>query len=114
MADVVNLGDIVFGLGPDTSRLRGALRDILQFGDALEQVAQSSAEGAAQLEAAMRRQEAAIVSSLTKMQNFNQTLRNSGAPPAMIIATQNAFKGLNEQMTSGALTPLQYQRSMEQ
>lgn len=114
MTDVVNLGDIVFGLGPDTSRLRTALRAILDFGDAVEQVAQSEEDGARRVEAAMRKQEAAIVSAITKMQNFNSELRRIGAPANLVKGTQDAFRQLNVEMTQGALTPLQYQRAMEQ
>lgn len=118
MAGVINLGDIVFGLGPDTSRLRTALRDILDFGEAVENAAANAADGGAKTEAAFRRQEAAIVRSLEQMRKFNDELRAAGttrgAPTDILKASQNAFKDLTAQMTSGALTPLQYQRAMEQ
>lgn len=114
MPGTINLGDIVFGLGPDTSRLRTALRDILDFGEAVENAANAATDGASKTEAAFRRQEAAIVRAITQMQNFNNTLRQAGAPADILRSSQNAFKDLNAQMTSGALTPLQYQRAMEQ
>lgn len=110
----VSIGDIVFGLGPDTSRLRRAVRDITDFGDALDKMAASTEDGANKAAAAMQKQEAATTSALQKMLNFNQQVRSAGSAPASIIGTSHlAFKQLSEEMTKGTLTSLEYQRAQE-
>lgn len=110
----ISIGDIVFGLGPDTSKLRKAIRDVLDFGDALDQMAESAEQGGNKQVAAMQRQEAAITSALQKMMNFNQAVRNTQGPKDAIAISQQAFKDLSNEMSRGTLTSLEYQRAQEQ
>jgi hypothetical protein len=107
----INLGDIVFGLGADSSRLRTALRDILDFGDAVEQVAQSQVEGSNKVLAQMMAQERAINRAKEAMLNFNQSIRMAGGPSDIIKLNQDAFKQLTDQMTTGTKGPLEMQRA---
>lgn len=112
----INLGDIVYGLGPDTSRLRTAVRDILDLGDTLDQMASGAVQATSQVEAGFRKQEAAIVSALKRMQDLNNSARSQNAPAGIVTNSQNAFKGLTNELARGLgspATPLEYQRAME-
>jgi tape measure domain-containing protein len=109
----INLGDIVWGLGPDTTKLRAALSAILDFGEATERAADSAEDGAKKTEAAFRKQEAAIVSAQMKMMQFNAAARNAGAPVAVTNQSTLAFKELSNQMVMGELTQLQFNRAQQ-
>jgi tape measure domain-containing protein len=110
----VNIGDIVFGLGADASRLRSVLSDIDAFGNAVENAAAAAAAAGTSMDKMWLRQEAAIVKATTQMQNFNARLRQAGAPPALIAQSQNAFAQLSNELTKGTVSQLEYQRAMEQ
>lgn len=110
---MLNLGDINFGLGVDTSALGESVRRVQQFGRAVEAAANSSAQGARQVEVALRKQEAATLGALQSVMRFNQEARRMHVPASMINQSANAFATLSTRMTQGALTGLQYQRAME-
>jgi len=107
----LNLGDINFGLGVDTSRLDRSTQAIINFGDRVERACKQTAEGAAQAAAALRRQEAAALSALQKTLNLNQAIRNAGAPTALIDSNAQAFQRLQRSMTAGELGALSFQRA---
>jgi len=109
----INLGDINFGLGPDTRRLDAARRAVLQFGQAVNRAAQDQSEGARKAEAALRRQEAAILSALQTTLKLNQAIRNSGANDRLIQSTTMTFNRLVRELGKGQVSALQFQRSME-
>ena len=71
----VNIGDIVFGLGADSARLRAALADVTAFGNTVEGVAAAAHAAGTEMDKMWLRQEAAIVKATTQMQNFNARLR---------------------------------------
>ena len=113
----ISLGDITFGIGPDTTRLRTSIGDITNFGRAVEAAARQTGAGAAQAEAALRRQEAAAISALQRVQRFQDQVARSNAPiPVMQGLNQLSTRGLEQitaRMTSGRLSAIQYQREME-
>ena len=109
----INLGDINFGLGPDTTRLERARRQVIQFGSAVDQAAQSNERGARQQEAAMRRQEKAILSTLQQLLKLNEAVRKAGDNPAQLNRTTQIFNRLTREMANGRVSALQFQRSME-
>lgn len=113
----ISLGQISFGIGPDTTRLRTSISDIVNFGSAVERAARLTAAGASAGEAALRRQEAAAISALQKVQRFQDQVARI-KPPANLAAGFNQLStvGLDRfvsRMTSGQLTALQFQREME-
>jgi tape measure domain-containing protein len=110
---MLSLGDINFGLGVDTSSLGESVRRVQQFGHQVEAAARSSAQGARQVEIALRKQEAATLGALQSVMRFNQEARRMHVPASMINQSANAFATLSTRMTQGALTGLQYQRAME-
>lgn len=109
----INLGDINFGLGPDTRRLDEARKSVLQFGQAVNRAAQSQVEGARKAEQAMRRQEKSILSALQSTLKMNEALRRAGAPNQLIQQSTNAFNRLVKELGKGQVSALQFQRSME-
>jgi tape measure domain-containing protein len=109
----LNLGDIRFGLGPDVTALRSAMRDVYRFGDALDHVAQQQGAAARQVEAAMRRQEAAVARSLERMRNLTDRARLGGLGNSpQIQELQRTFRELTQDMASGVRSPLEFQRAM--
>lgn len=109
----INLGDINFGLGPDTRRLDAARQSILKFGQTVNRVAQSQAEGARQTETALRRQEKAVLSALQSTLNLNKSIRASGTNANLINTTTNSFNRLTKELTRGKVSALTFQRAME-
>lgn len=109
----VFLGDINFGLGVDTARLDAAVQQVNAFGQVVDRAAQSQVAGARQVEAALRRQEAAMVSAIQKVQQLNDGLRRSGAGDAAFQQTTNALNTLVNELGVGRVNALQFQRSME-
>jgi tape measure domain-containing protein len=113
----ISLGDITFGIGPDTTRLRQSIGDITNFGRAVEGAAQATQGAATGATAALLRQEQAAISALQKVQRFQDQVARSAATPQL----QNQFNNLSTQgldtfiqrMTSGQMTAIQFQREME-
>lgn len=109
----INLGDINFGLGPDTRRLEEARRQVLRFGEAVNRAALDQSDGARATEAALRRQEKAITSTLNQILKMNDALRRTGDNPAQLNRTTASFNRLVREMAQGRVSALQFQRSME-
>lgn len=114
----ISLGDITFGIGPDTTRLRSSINDITSFGRAVEHAAALAAAGANSGEAALRRQENAAIAALQKVQRFQDQVARIGAP-ANLQAGFNQLSTVSldrvtAAMTSGRLSALEYQRAMTQ
>lgn len=109
----INLGDINFGLGPDTRRLENARREVVRFGQAVNQAAADQGDGARRTEAAMRRQEKAMVDTFNKILKLNDAIRKTKIDPAYFNTTTNTFERLVREMGRGQVSALQFQRSME-
>lgn len=113
----ISLGQITFGIGPDTTRLRSSISDIVNFGSAVDRAARQAAAGAQAGEAALRRQEAAAISALQKVQRFQDQVARTRAPANLQASFNNlSTTGLDRfvsRMTSGQLSALQFQREME-
>ena len=71
----INLGDVSFRLGADTSSLTKAVGKLQNFGAAVDKMAASSDKGAKAVADAMRRQEKASGDSLRTVLNYNRRLR---------------------------------------
>lgn len=109
----INLGDINFGLGADTRRLDSARQAILDFGNAVNAAAAAQGKGARQAEAAMRRQEKAIVDALQSTLKMNDAIRKAGQDNTAINRTTTSLNRLVGELTKGRVSALQFQRSME-
>lgn len=108
----INLGDINFGLGADTARLEAARKQILAFGRDVEKAASSQAEGARKAEAAMRKQETAILSGLQKVLDLNNTIRKFDGNANYLNNTSAAFTRLITAIGQGPVSALEFQRGM--
>lgn len=113
----ISLGDITFGIGPDTTRLRQSIGDITAFGRAVEGAAQATAGAATGATAALLRQEQAAINALQKVQRFQDQVARSAMPQNLTAGfNQLSTQGLDRfvaRMTSGQLTAIQFQREME-
>ena len=109
----INLGDINFGLGPDTSRLDQARKAVLDFGQAVNRTARLQSEGSRKVEADLRRQERAILSAMQKTLGLNQAIRATGNSDTLIKSTTSSFNRLVKELANGQVSALQFQRSME-
>jgi hypothetical protein len=76
----ISLGSINFGLAPDTSRLQSAMRDVVNFGNAIDSMAASVGGASNQVVDAMSRQEKAMTAALARIQQYNDQVRRAGAP----------------------------------
>lgn len=113
----ISLGQITFGIGADTTRLRTSINDITSFGTAVERAAASTAAGANVAATAMLKQEKAAISALQKVQKFQDAVGRMQAPEALIngfnrLSTRN-LDLLIQRMTMGQLSTIQFQREME-
>ncbi len=113
----IDLGQITFGIGADTTRLRSAIGDITGFSAAVVTAASSTAAGANTVATALAKQEQAAINALQKVQRFQDAVNRLQAPEALTRGlNQISTRGLDlltQRMTSGQLTALQYQREME-
>lgn len=113
----ISLGQIVFGIGPDTTRLRTSISDITRFGQAVENAARAAAQGANNGADALMRQERAAISALQRVQRFQDQVRRSAAPANLVQGFDTlSTTGLDRfvaRMTSGRLSAIQFQREME-
>ena len=113
----INLGQITFGIGADTTRLAGSISDITRFGAAVTAAATSATTAGTAVEAAFRRQEGAVISALQKVQRFQDAVSKLEAPTRLTAGlNQLSTRGLDllvQRMTSGQLSALQFQREME-
>jgi tape measure domain-containing protein len=109
----ISLGSINFGLAPDTSRLQSAMRDVVNFGNAIDSMAASVGGASNQVVDAMSRQEKAMTAALARIQQYNDQVRRAGAPDQLIQHSTLAFKDLTSELSRGQLSSLEYQRAME-
>lgn len=113
----ISLGQITFGIGADTTRLRQSITDITSFGTAVERAAANAAGGSNAASSALLRQEKAAISALQKVQKFQDAVGRMQAPEALIqgfnrLSTHN-LDLLIQRMTMGQLSTIQFQREME-
>jgi len=76
----IDLGQISFGIGPDTTRLRSSIQDIVRFGSTVEQAYRAAANGATAYEGVLAKQERAMISALQRVQNFQDQISRARAP----------------------------------
>lgn len=110
----LNLGDITFALGTDTSGLDRAAQKLVQFSQKVDSAAKSTSDGAAEIAAAYKKQEAAITSALNKVLNLNASIVRSGAESTgMTQQVAAAFQKYTNTLTAGAASALVFQRANE-
>lgn len=108
----INLGDINFGLGPDTRRLDAARRSILNFGQAVNRVASSQSEGARKAEQAMLRQERAMLKALQTTMNLNTAIRSTGGQETLVNTTTASINRLVKALSTGKVSAKEFQRAL--
>ena len=108
----VNLGDISFGLGPDTRRLEAARQAIIRFGAQVDKAAKSQAEGARQTEAALRRQEKAMLNAVETTKKLASAVRSIGGHEGIINHQTKALHSLIDQLQHGPASAHAFQRAM--
>lgn len=109
----INIGDINFGLGADTRRLEASIKAVLDFGRAVNSAAKSQVDGARQAEAALRKQEKALIDAYNQTVKLNDEIRRTGASSGLLQTTTNNYNRLTRELGQGRVSALQYQRSME-
>ena len=109
----LNLGDITFGLGADTTGLEKSVAKLQRFGTEVDKVARKQQQGSKTAVTALARQERAIKSALQQTLNLRQALKKAGAPPEELARTTNAFRRLTNTMTKGKVSVLQFTRAQD-
>jgi len=111
---MIRLGDVNFNLGADTRNLQSSVQTLNAFGRTVDQVASNTNKAARTVEAAMRRQEKAVTDAFNRTLALNQQMRKTQGTETFANQAASAFRNLNNVMTNGAMSALQYQRAMEQ
>lgn len=111
---MIRLGDVNFDLGADTRGLRNSERALRNFGRTVDRVAGATATASTQIERDFRKQEKAATDALNKVLAMNQQMRKVKGTDTFINQNVRSFSQLNNVLTSGRLSALQYQRAMEQ
>lgn len=109
---MLNLGSVSFDLGPDTKRLRDSVKDLQAFGKVVDQTSQIQEKAAEKTASALRKQEKAAIDALNKTLSLNQQIRKVEGSERFAQRSAAAFRQLNDQLTRGELTTLQFQRAM--
>lgn len=111
----LNLGDLSFSLGADTTALTGAISKLQQFSSQVDSASKRTSDGADAVAAAMQRQEAAMTSALNKVVTLNATIArsnvNGGA--AVINQTTQAYNAYVSAMSRANVSALGFQRANE-
>lgn len=110
---MINLGDVTFSVGADTSALMRSVNQLNTFSQSVTRAQNITDRASAQTAAAYRRQEKAAGDAFNKMSALNaQMSRIDGAAPHIRNA-EAAFQRLNQAMTGGRLSALEFQRAQE-
>lgn len=109
----LNIGNLNFGVDANTAGLQKAIAQLAQFQKKTDQVAKSQAKGSTAAANAMSRQESAIKKSLQATLQLQKAQKKADAPARQIKYTELAFRRLTQEMTSGKLTVVQYNRAMD-
>lgn len=110
----ISLGSISFALTADTKDLDAAIKRVQSFGTAVSNAARRTGEGARAHEAQLRRQEAAAIKALQSVQKFQDAVGRAGATGSKgFVNTTNSLNKTVKELTSGRLTALEFQRTME-
>jgi tape measure domain-containing protein len=109
----LNIGNINFGVDANTAGLQKAIAALNRFQKKTDQVAKSQVKGSQQAAAAMSRQESAIKKAFQQTIQLQNQLRKAGVPPEQIAAVSNAFKRLTKELTSGKISIVEFNRSVD-
>lgn len=110
----ISLGSISFSLTADTRDLDSAIKRVQGFGAAVSNAARRTGEGAREYEFALRKQESAAVRAIQSVQKYQDALKRAGAAGEKgFINTVNTLNKTVKELTSGKLSALEYQRTME-
>ncbi|MEE8599297.1 MAG: tape measure protein, partial [Dehalococcoidales bacterium] len=109
----LNIGQINFGVDANTRGLQRAIKQLSDFQKATDRVARSQEKGAARAATAMSRQETAIRKAFQQTINLQRELRKAGAVPGQIGDVTKAFRRLTKELTSGKITIVQFNRSVD-
>lgn len=110
---MINLGQITFGIAPDTRRLTGAISEITNFGRQVNAAFRNMATGGADVARQMQRQEQAMINSLMKVQRFQDQVRKVQGPAHLFASSTTALRGMIDQLARGPRDALAFQRAME-
>lgn len=110
----LNLGDITFALGTDTTGLDKAAQKLVSFSQKVDQAARTQTAGAQAVADAYKKQESSITSALNKVLNLNAQIARSGVNGAsMMNQASAAFDKYTNTLTRGAVSALAFQRANE-
>ena len=110
----LNLGDISFALGADTSGLDKSVQKLIQFSQKVDDAAKRTGDGAEATAAAYKKQEAAITSALNKVLNIDAAVQRAGGTAInSATAAADAFAKYTRTLTAGELSALAFQRANE-
>lgn len=103
----ISLGDINFGIGPDTRALDAAIGRVRAFGQAVNAAVGTQAAGA------YRKQEQATVNAINTTARYIAQAQRLQAPQAFIDRYAAGLNRISMELNRGARDTLAYQRAME-
>ena len=109
----LNIGNINFGVDANTTGLRKAIGALGEFQKKTDQVARSQQKGSQQQLTALARQEQAIRKAFQATLQLRTAQLKAGVPPEQLANTSNAFRRLTREMTSGKISVVEFNRSMD-
>jgi tape measure domain-containing protein len=111
----LNLGDLQFSLGADTTPLDSAISKLTQFSSQVDAAAKRTSDGSDQVAAAMARQEAAMTSALNKVVTLNAAVSRSGLEGGAQIIQQNvqAYNNYVNALNKANVSAVGFQRANE-
>ncbi len=98
----VNLGQVGFGLVPDTKPLEQSLRTLKAFGKQVDALSTSTATGAQQMYSKFAGVERSLTSLMARTSAVTQKMRESGMAAPEIDKVSMAYKRLNTTLTQQA------------
>lgn len=111
---MINLGDVTFSLGADVANLLRSIDVLNRFSARVTATQNVTDRASAVTAAAFRRQEKAAGDAFNAMQKINSQMGRMEGTQTFVRRNEQAFARLNQTLSNGQLTALQFQRAQEQ
>lgn len=109
---MVNLGNVQFGLGADSSKLKESLKKLQVLSASLDVLAKKNKRSNDAMVRAWSSQESAILGALQKVLDFKSTVQGLSGPKRLIDATTTSFQKLTKSLTLKDLKPFKAKRAL--
>lgn len=104
----LNLGDVTFGLGAETTGLDASLSKLRTFGQFVDQIDQKTDKASKSIVNAYTRQEKAVHSLYTRVSEYSKAAQQMSIPVHQIAQGTSLLNAYTDKLTAGTLSARQF------